>query len=158
MAGKGEGGAWHNVAAIQHLLSGAAHCRVAVPIAWEQQRSTKYVLRLPVSCDPGPWEQLSVEMTANTNRPSSPTISYFSSHGFVHRVCVNGAHQAEVATHEHRITSAGVRVHKPGYITDVPLAPPVSPGAWERVFREFLSECNIDLDAGLDWQSPWEGA
>lgn len=158
MTPKGERGAWPDYKAIRHLISPATPARINAPVVWDCTRGTKYSMRIPVEAPAGPWGALQVEMTGNTHRPSEPTISYFCGLGFVHRVCVNGAHPPFTGSHEHRVTEAGVSTAEPRYMTIVPRTKPVTPGAWEAIFREFIDECGIALGPSFAWQPPWEGA
>lgn len=155
---KGERGAWLNVPVTRALLAGDQHTSLSGSINWDCRRGTRFQARIPVLAPPGPWEWLAVEMAGNTQRPAAPTISYFSPHGYVRRLCVNGEHQSVRETHEHAIDESGVLVRPPAYLSPVPNAPDVAPGTWEQIFRQFVDECRIVVPSEFDWQAPWEGA
>ena len=158
MSPKGERGAWTDYRSIQHLLSPSVETAINCALSWDCIRGTKYSMRAQVEADRGPWGSLHVEMNGNTHRPSEPTLAYFSTLGFVHRVCINGAHRPIQGTHEHRVTATGVVTREPKYMTMVPRQQSVRPGTWEMIFREFVTECGISLGPDFVWQQPWEGA
>lgn len=159
MVEKGERGAWSDHQVVAHLLSGLVPTELGGDIDWEVTRqAVKFKTRVFVDAPSGPWEQLFIEMSGNTHRASSPTVSYFSPHGYVRRLCVNGAHDNRVWTHEHHVTDAGARVRAPAYLSPVPAEPMIVAGTWERVFREFVGECRIVVPGWFTWHPPWEGA
>lgn len=158
MSAKGERGAWQNVTLTRAILSGDIATEVVGHVDWEVKRETKFRLRVPVAAPSGPWGSLSLEMTGNTHRPASPTLAFFSPHGYIRRLCVNGNHDFYLWTHEHCVTESGVSVREPSYLTPVPDQPTIIAGTWEKVFREFADECRIVVPTEFHWESPWEGA
>lgn len=158
MSARGDRGAWQNPQAVQAVLSPEVGTSLAGAMDWDSKRGSKYLVRVKVDVGPGPWDWLAVEMGGSIQRPASPTLSFFSAHGFVRRLCVNGAHDFRQWTHEHQVRQSGVVATVPPYLTPVPSEPSIESGTWERVFLEFVAACRIVVPSEFDWQSPWEGA